>query len=381
MHKVGIIGIGRTPSTPLTPSRSYKEMVFDAAVRAYHDAGIEPSQIDSFVPCSEDFLEGTSIFDEYTPDQLGAMLKPVHTISADGLFGVAAAYMQILTGQFDIVAVEAHSKASNITDKEEIATLALDPIYNRPLELNPNFIFGLDMARFCYETKTTPEDCAGVVVKNRTNALDNPSAPYGTNITIQDVLRSSLVSDPLREMDVSRTSDGACVIVLASARAIKLFKKDPVWVTGMGWASEAPSLETREWGRALYAELAANMAFRMAGIKNPAKAFDFLEIDDTASYKELQHMESMGICKKGGAKALLRRGETGRDGKLPVNPSGGAMGMGYLLEAMGLYRLCEAVEQVRGTAGARQVRNVKSGLVMSWRTMPTTSGAVAVLEA
>ncbi len=378
---MGIVGIGRTPATPLSPGRSYKELVFDAAVRAYHDAGVEPKQIDSFVPCSEDFLEGTSIFDEYTPDQLGAMLKPVHTISADGLFGIAAACMQILTGRFDLVAVEAHSKASNIVDKEEIDTLALDPVYNRPLGLHPHFILGLEMARYCHETKTTPEDCAGVVVKNRMNALGNPHAPYGGRLTLEDAVRSPLVSDPLREADVSRTADGACVVVLASVPAAKRLRKDSVWITGIGWASDAPSLETRGWGTALYATSAGAMAYRAAGIKHPRTAFDFLEIDDTASYKELQHIESLGVCRKGEARRLLRNGDTRRGGKLPVNPSGGSLGMGHLLEATGLYRLAEAVEQIRGTAGSRQVRRARTGLVMSWRGVPTATGAVAVVEA
>jgi len=379
-HKVGIIGVGYTPSTPLSPSRSYKEMVFDAAVRAYCDAGIEFSEIQSFVSCSEDFLEGTSIFDEYTPDQLGAALKPVHTISADGIFGVAAAYMQILTGRFDIIAVEAHSKASNIVDIEEIDSLALDPIYNRPLGLNPHFILGLEMARFCHETKTSPEDCARVVVKNRRNALDHPFAPFASNLSIKDVARSPVISEPLRELDVARHSDGACVVVLSSASAAKKMKKYPVWITGVGWSSDAPSLETREWGRPLYAELAGAMAFKMAGMKNPRKAIDFLEIDDTASYKELQHLEALGMCRRGEAKTLLRRGETQRDGSMPVNPSGGSLGLGHLLEATGLYRVAEACEQLRGFAGRRQVKGAKSGLVMSWRGIPATSGAVAVLE-
>ena len=83
--------------------------------RAYHDAGVDPrTEIDSFVCCSEDFLEGTSIFDEYVPDQLGAMQRPVQTVAADGLFGVATGMMLIRSGLASIVAVEAHSKVSDV---------------------------------------------------------------------------------------------------------------------------------------------------------------------------------------------------------------------------------------------------------------------------
>ncbi|HEY5140639.1 MAG TPA: hypothetical protein VIJ25_15190, partial [Methylococcales bacterium] len=106
MHeRVAIVGIGSTGYHPTTPEFSYKEMVYEAAMRAYNDAGVDPRRdVDSFVTVAEDFHEGTSIFDEYTPDQLGGALKSVHTITGDGLHGIATAYMLIRTGQFDIVA-------------------------------------------------------------------------------------------------------------------------------------------------------------------------------------------------------------------------------------------------------------------------------------
>jgi acetyl-CoA C-acetyltransferase len=100
------------------------------------------------VTVAEDFHEGTSIFDEYTPDQIGGALKSVHTITGDGLHGIATAYMLIRTGQFDIVAVEGHSKASNIKTLSEVTAYAQDPVLNRPLKLNSHFIAGLEMNRY-----------------------------------------------------------------------------------------------------------------------------------------------------------------------------------------------------------------------------------------
>src|SRR5215475_3621831 len=113
-ERVAIIGIGFTPLEPATPQWSYKELVFQAAQNAYTDAGIRFDEIDSFVTCAEDFNEGISIFDEYTPDQLGAVKKPMHTLTQDGLHGIADALMQIRSGIAELVVVEAHSKASNI---------------------------------------------------------------------------------------------------------------------------------------------------------------------------------------------------------------------------------------------------------------------------
>src|SRR3990172_4685571 len=129
-RKVAIVGVGATPFRSVTPELSYRELVYEAAAKAYHEAGVDPRRdVDSFVCLSEDMTEGTSIFDEYTPDQLGAAQRPVHTITGDGLHGLATAAMLILTGAFEVVAVEAHSKASNILTPERILSYAMDPIY------------------------------------------------------------------------------------------------------------------------------------------------------------------------------------------------------------------------------------------------------------
>ena len=218
MHdRVAIVGVGCTGFRSITPEQSYKEMVYEAAMRAYNDAGVDPRRdVESFVTVAEDFHEGTSIFDEYTPDQIGGALKPVHTITGDGLHGIATAYMLIRTGQFDIVAVEGHSKASNIKTLPEVTAYAQDPILNRPLKFNSHFIAGLEMNRYLFETDSTLEQCAAVVVKNRFNALNNPLAPYGANLSLEDVLSGPVLSWPLGSRETAEHADGAIVMVLAS---------------------------------------------------------------------------------------------------------------------------------------------------------------------
>jgi len=379
--EVAIVGVGYTGFQALTPDVSYKELMYEAAVKAYDDAGVDPrNDIESFVTVAEDFIEGTSIFDEYVPDQLGAVLKPVHTITGDGLHGFIAAYMQILTGAMDIVAVEAHSKASNVLTLNHIVAYAMDPVYNRPLGANPYFIAGLEMNRYLAETWTTREQCALVVAKNKRNALYNPAAAYGASIEVEDVLQSEMVSDPLSRMDMSSHADGAIVMVLASREQAEQLSDLPIWVRGVGWCNDSFSLETRDWSAAIYAAKAGEMAYRMAGIRSPWQELDFAEIDDTFSYKELQHMEALRLCRPGEAGPLTEDGATEIGGELPVNPSGGSLGVGHLLDASGLARLLEVVLQLRGEAGQRQLPDVETGLAFGWRGIPTTSGAAVILS-
>jgi acetyl-CoA C-acetyltransferase len=107
---------------------------------------------------------------------------------------------------------------------------------------------------------------------------------------------------------------------------------------------------------------------------------DFAEISDEYSYKELQHMEALKLCKPGDAAHMLEGGATSFQGELPINVSGGALGVGHLFEASGAHKILELVEQLRGEAGARQIHEVNVGLAQAWRGVPTATGAVAILS-
>jgi acetyl-CoA C-acetyltransferase len=367
MEKVAIIGIGRSSS----PDLSFKELIFDAAVRAYDDAGIDPRKdVDSFVSCAEDYCEGFSIFDEFTPDQLGAVLRPLHTVTGDGLYGIINAQLQILSGISDVVVVEAHSKASDLLSYEKILLHAFDPVFLRYFG-NPYFFAGLEMRRYMYETGTTKEQCARVVVKNRRNALKNPFSVHGAKLKIEDVLSSPTLFDPLSNLDIAKLADGAIVVVLSSWKTAKKLTDSPVWIRGVGWGSSSSSFDTREWGRATYASLSSEMAYSQAKIEEPWKEIDFAEIDDRFSYKELQHLEALKICKREEAGKLAEDGVFEKDGDFPVNQSGGSLGSGNFLEASGLRSLAEAVSYLE---------EGKKALVQVWRGIPTSSGATVILE-
>ena len=378
--KVGIVGVGVTPFRPTTPEFSWKELMYDGAQRAYADAGIDPrTDVGSFITCAEDYYEGFGIFDEFTPDQLGAVLRPMHTVGGDGIQGLANAFMQIQSGLAEVVVVESHSKASDILTFEGIVSHGLDPIWNKPLGGHPNYLAGLEMDMFLRGSGNTAKDCAQVASANRRAALLNPSAAYGARVTPEQAAASPALWAPLRSLDASIPADGCVVLVVAGEKAARRMEPTPVWLQGIGWASDSPSPETRDWVSPAYARLAAAMAYRLAKIRSPPTAFDLAEVDDKFSYKELQHLEALGLARKGQAGKMARRGDLDAGGKLPTNVSGGSLGCGDILDASGLHRVAEATLQLRGDAGKNQLDAPKRAIVQSWRGLPAATGAVAVL--
>jgi acetyl-CoA C-acetyltransferase len=358
MQKVAIIGLGQSQTGSIISDLSYKELMFQAALRAYHDAEIESKDVHSFICCSEDFLEGTSITDEYVPDQLGGMQKSVCTIGGNGLHGIVNAYMQICTGLIDIALVESHSKISDVLSLNSILELGFDPLYNR-LGVNPHFIAGLEMNRFLYENKLKREDCADVVIKNKRNALSNPLACYSGSLKVEDVLSSEIISYPLTKLDISQPADACTVVILASSAKVRN-KERAVWIRGVGWCNEPFSLEMRNLALASYAQKSAQQAYKTAKIST--RDIHLAEVDDTYSYKELQHVKALSL---------------NRD--TPVNISGGSLGIGYTFDNSGLLRLGEIITQLRGEAGKRQLKKAELGIVQAWRGIPTNSGAVVIL--
>lgn len=375
-ERVAIIGIGIEGFRSQIRELSYKEMVYNAAVKAYNDADdLDPrTEVDTFISCEEDLNMGVSITDEYAPDQLGAAQRTVHTITDDGITGIAAGYMQIKTGLFDVAVIEAQSRNSDILTHNNIQNFALDPLETRNFNVNYHFTAGLEKRAYMNDTKITEEMIAEVTVRNHKNALKNPYAAFGSNIDKEHVLSTEMICDPIREIEIAKPVDGAIVIVIAAEKIVKEKNVNPIWINGITYATNSPNFGTRNWNEAEYAKICSRKLYELNNITNPLNEIDIYEIDNTYSYKEFQHLEGLGIYAKGeSGKKLLN------DEYANINPSGGVLGMGNAHEANGLQRVSEIVEQLRGEAGRRQINGVEKGLAFSWRGLPTTSGAMMMM--
>ena len=254
-----------------------------------------------------------------------------------------------------------HSKGSQ-SISSLITNSAFDPIYERGLGMDMVTACALQANAYMHRTKTTPEQLALVSVKNHGNALHNPLAQLPMKLTVADVLKSEMVSDPLHKLDCSPVSDGCAAIIIAHESVATKFRQKPVWMKGVSFCADSFFFGDRDISRAKSLTAAAQKAYAMAGIRDPKKEIDVAEVYDAFTYQELMWLEEMGLADDSTAGRLLEKGEFNRDGRLPVNASGGLLS-GHPVIAAGLYEMAAVVRQLRGDAGGFQVKKANTGLV------------------
>jgi acetyl-CoA acetyltransferase len=220
----------------------------------------------------------------------------------------------------------------------------------------------------------TQEDFAAVKVKNARHGLANPHARFRKEASVDDVLASPVVSDPLHLLDICATSDGAAAVVLVSAAyAARLGLSEPVRVAAVSTVTptfpntvmDMPMLATDSTaavavGEHTFKESIALAAYEEAGI-GPDDV-DVAEVYDLSTALELDWIEDLQLCEPGEAEALLRAGDTSIGGRIPVNPSGGLACFGEAVPAQALAQVCELTWQLRGQATGRQVEGARVGI-------------------
>ena len=357
MDKAAIIGVGQT-RYERNKDETFAELVFEAVTAALTDAGGSIEDIDNVITVSNDFWDGRTISSMAVMDAAGAWDKDVSTVEGDGTFGAIYGMMRALSGSFDTTLVVAHVKGSE-GNMNLITNGMFDPIYQRSLGIDATTSAALQARCYMQKSGATEEDFARVSVKNHKNGLNNPYAQLGMDITVEDVLASRKIAEPLKLYDCSPISDGAAAIVIANANGVRRFKQNPVWIRGVGYCSDSYTLGYRDLAEPRSLKAASRKAYQMAGLTDPFKELDVVELYDAYSYMEPLWYEGLGLAVNG--VDLVRSGDTLPEGPLPVNPSGGVLSAHPVLVA-GMARLIEAVLQVRGDAGAHQVQGTKTAL-------------------
>lgn len=359
MDNIAIIGLAQTRYERKKIDKIYLDLVYEMTTAALDDAGLSIDDIDSVVTISNDFFDGRTISGMAVGDAAGAYDKNISTVEGDGTFGAFYGAMRVLAGGGTTLVV-AHCKGS----EGDIATITngmFDPVYQRPLGLDAITSSALQANAYLNRHGITEEEIALVSVKNHANAKNNPLAQLPMDLTVEDVMASKKIADPLKLLDCSPISDGAAALIIADERTAGLAKKPPVWIKGIAHCADEYFLGDRDLTDPRSLRLAAQKAYAMAGITDPMNEIDVVELYDAFTYMEPLWLEGLGFCKPGEGPKLLANNVTTMDGRLPVNPSGGVLSAHAVLVA-GLARIIEIAEQLRGTAGARQVTGVKTGL-------------------
>ena len=360
-RRVAIVGYAQSHHQ-YNMQKTREDMVFEVCKGALRHADILREDLDTVVTASTDFLDGRTISSVFLSMAVGAFMKDESKVEEDGAIALYYALTRILAGTHDVALVEAHTQSSTM-NAHQVSCFTLDPLFDRYIGvLNDIAMAALQARMYMNKHNVSEKHLAMVAVKNITNAAKNPFAHRKmANLSVKEVMSSKILYDPIRELMMSPMSDGACAVILASEDKAKKMTDKPVWIEGVG-TCQGSYLRDRDIDKLDSLETAAKTAYKMAGIKNPLAELDVAEVSEKFAHEELMIYEALGICKEGEGKKLVENGTTSKDGDMPVNPSGGALGADPVC-ATGLVRVIEAAKQIRGEAGRYQMPGVRRALV------------------
>jgi len=364
-NRVAIVGVADT-EVGVVPQYSATQLYVRAARLAFDDAGITKDQIDGLITCAswaEPYLYHAETIAEYM------QIFPRYCMGAPAGGGTTLAIMHhaasaIITGMCNTVLVTmADSQVSGLSrDKAvEMMSTAGHPQFERPYGPPIPAFYALLARAHEHVYGTTAEQRAAVAVACRKHASLNPAAQMRKPITIEDVLASRMIADPLHLLDCSLVSDGGAAFIMTSAERARDFKHRPVYLLGVGeghsheHVTQALSLTTSA------AKEAGERAYAMAGLS--PKDVDVAELYDCFTPVVIIELEDLGFCPKGEGGRFVEGGRIELGGELPVNTHGGLLSHCHPGHPGSMFSITEAVRQLRGSCGARQVEGAKIALV------------------
>ena len=359
-RRVAIIGFGQTNHSARRWDVNGLELIQEAVVRALDDAEMTLEEIDAVVIGNMDHFEGINYVDTWSVEGAGAFMKPIFKVTTGGTTGTTvaiAAYYHVASGLFNNVMAIGWEKNSESDTTGAIITCS-DPVWDRFSYSGAIPSLAVEASAYMREYGVTEEDGARVTVRDRGNAMNNPYAHLREAVTIEDVMYSQMLTEPIKLLDICPRSDGAAAVIFSREDVAEKRCPKPAWIHAVSVRHDTTWFGDIDYTRLTSLEGASKEVFRIAGIKEPVKELDVCELYLPYSFAGLKWMESIGLCGPGEAPQFVADGHTDMGGTLPVNPSGGVLSTNCI-GATGLLRVGETALQIFGRAEKRQVEGAR----------------------
>ncbi|NOQ95669.1 MAG: acetyl-CoA acetyltransferase [Desulfobacterales bacterium] len=371
MGKVGIIGVGQSNFVRGYPG-SIRELAFEGFKEAMGDAQIQIKDIDASIIASAPEYDKQRSPAGVIAEYLGLIPQPtfyIESICSSSSTALKVAYSMIKAGLHDVVAIVGFQKMSEISSSESQERMGrgADIQWESPFGTMMPAYYAMYARAYMAAYGTTLEDLAKIRVKAATYGQINEKAVYRKSITMEmftdpESNMSATVAKPLRVGDCCANADGSSCIIVANEEKAKAMSDKPVWVLGIGAASEAVNMAGRDLLTGLSVSIeAGKQTYAMAGVTS--KDINVAEVHDCFTIAEMMAYENLGFVKPGEGKDLIASKETYKEGSIPVNVDGGLLSKGHPIGATGGSQIRTIVLQLRGEAGEMQVKDPEIGLV------------------
>jgi len=363
---VAIVGVGQTPFSRKCGT-SIRELCFEAFKAALEDINLTSKEIDASIVCSAPEYDKQRSSAGLISEYLGLNPQPTfyaESICSSSSTGLKVGYSFIKSGLHDIVAVIGFQKMSEISSAEvqERMGRGADIQWESPFGTMMPAGYAMYARAHMQKYGTTEEQLAKVKVKSGKYSLLNPLAMFRREITLDECLKARVIASPLKMFDCCANADGASCVIMASEEKAKKITDTPVWVVGIGAASDTLSTTSRTNLTGLDCAVeAGTQAYRMAHVQ--PKDVDVAEVHDCFTIAEVMAYENLGFCKPGEGGKLIEESQTYIGGEIPVNVDGGLLSKGHPIGATGGSQIRTIVLQLQGRAGKTQVDGAEVGLV------------------
>ncbi len=368
MGRVGVIGVGQSAFVRGYPG-SIRELAYEGFKEAMEDAKISNKEIDASIVCSAPEYDKQRSPAGVIAEYLGLTPQPtmyLESLCSSSSMGVRAAYSLIESGLHDVVCVLGFQKMSEITSAESQERMGrgADIQWESPFGTMMPAYYAMYARAHMDKYGTTEEDLALIRIKAATYGQMNEKAVYRKPVTMEQIFDPDRppVATPLKVFDCCANADGSSCIILANEEKAKALSEKPVWILGLGAASDTVNTAGRDLFTGLKVAIeAGKQAYEMAGIG--PEDIDVAEVHDCFTIAEMMAYENLGFAEPGEGEELIKAKETYKEGKIPVNVDGGLLSKGHPIGATGGSQIRTIVLQLRGEAGPMQVEDPEIALV------------------